>query len=129
MSTRTEFGRSCQSSREFKGMSLLAFAKAIGVSPSFVCAVEIGEKPAPEGYVGKAAQALGLDERAGKRLRERELRSRNSFKIDDVRYDEAQLLAAFIENRHHLSKESLQAATKTLQFLFDFSEGQNGKTL
>jgi hypothetical protein len=127
MTKRTEFGHSCQSSREARRISLLAFSRAIGWSPSFICAVEMGEKPAPDGYVEQVAIALGLDERAAKRMRDRELRSRHSFRFDDVEPEEAQLLAAFVANRQNLSKESLAAATKALQLSFEFSEGSDGK--
>lgn len=127
MTKRTEFGHSCQSGREVRGISLLTFSKAIGWSPSFVCAVETGEKPAPEGYVDRVAEALGLDARATSRMRERELRSRHSFRFDDVAPEEAQLLAAFVANRQNLSKENLVAATKALQLGFEFSEGLDGK--
>ena len=127
MNKRTEFGHSCQSGREVRGISLLAFSKAIGWSPSFICAVEVGEKPAPDGYVDAVANALGLDERSANRLRTRELRSRHSFRFDDVEPEEAQLLAAFVANRQSLSKENLAAATKLLQLSFDFPEGFDEK--
>lgn len=127
MSKRTEFGLSCQSGREIRRISLLAFSRAIGWSPSFVCAVEVGEKPAPDGYVDKVVEVFDLDERSAKRMRERELRSRHSFRFDDVGPEEAQLLAAFVANRQNLSKESLIAATKVLQLSFDFPEGADGK--
>jgi transcriptional regulator with XRE-family HTH domain len=123
MSHRTEFGRSCQSAREVRGLSLLSFAKLIGVSPSFVCAIETGEKSAPDTYVEKAVQVLGLDQRASSRLKERELRSRHTFRIEDVKPAEARLLAAFIENRHQLTEQDLQAATQKLQLTFDFQGG------
>jgi transcriptional regulator with XRE-family HTH domain len=120
MTNRTDFGRACQTFREHLGMPLLRFAESLGVSPSFVCAVEIGQKNAPDGYVEKAIQTLGLDASAAERLKNRELRSRASFKIENVNPQEAQLLAAFISNRSSLGARQIEAATVALQQSFDF---------
>lgn len=124
MAQRNEFGRSCQSAREVLGITLLEFARKVGVSPSFVCALEMGIKPAPEGYLDKAASILRLDENAKRRLSARELRSREHFRIDHATLHEANLIAAFIENRGSLDLDRLRKATEVLQGSFNFEADQ-----
>jgi hypothetical protein len=54
-------GLECREIRIRKGLRMIDQAKAFRCSPSFISAVETGEKPAPEGYVDQFCDWLQLD--------------------------------------------------------------------
>ncbi|WP_156938252.1 hypothetical protein [Mesorhizobium sp. WSM3626] len=64
----TPFGSACRDIRITTKMRMIDQAKQFACSPSFISAVETGEKQPPEGYVQRFCEWLKLDKVTNKHL-------------------------------------------------------------
>ncbi len=67
-SSLTGFGIECRQIRTARGVRMIDQAKYFGCSPSFVSAIETGDKPVPEGYVEKFCDWMRMDSNTKKQL-------------------------------------------------------------
>jgi transcriptional regulator with XRE-family HTH domain len=66
--TLTSFGKSCREIRANKGLRMIDQAKYFDCSPSFISAIENGDKQAPEGYVERFSAWLNLAPETSRQL-------------------------------------------------------------
>lgn len=64
----TGFGIECRHIRTNRRKKMIDQAKHFGCSPSFISAVETGDKPVPEGYVEKFCKWMQIDSITKKQL-------------------------------------------------------------
>jgi hypothetical protein len=62
------FGIECRHIRTNRGVKMIDQAKQFGCSPSFISAVETGDKPVPDGYVEKFCEWMRIDTATKKQL-------------------------------------------------------------
>lgn len=64
----TGFGIECRHIRTDRGVKMIDQAKHFKCSPSFISAVETGDKPVPEGYVEKFCEWMNIGATTRKQL-------------------------------------------------------------
>lgn len=96
----TSFGVELRKHRIDRGETLYEMAEAIGVSPSFLSAVETGRKRAPDELVEKTIKHLKVDMVDALRLRETALETGPEMRIPlKGRGSEARKVAAMFARR------------------------------
>lgn len=111
---RTEFGRANSIYRRDANLKLRQVAEYLGVSPAFLSSVEVGRKPVPNEWFEKLAELYRLDPLKKQMLKRAGLKSQKRFVIEDVTQKEAELLAAFVENRKNFEDCQLELALNEL---------------
>ncbi|MDJ0826018.1 MAG: helix-turn-helix transcriptional regulator [Rhodobacter sp.] len=111
---RTEFGKANSTFRRTRGLKLREVAEHLGVTPAFLTNVEVGRKSVPEEWYERLAAFYKLDKLQRSLLRHAGLKSQKRFVIEIENENEAELLAAFIENRECLGADQIQKAISDL---------------
>src|SRR5260221_535785 len=91
----TPFGKALRQLRTKYDMRLLDLANALGVSSAYVSAVETGRKPIPDGFVAQVGRAMPIDADELRVLRRTADRTKKEIKVDSLRDEQRELLAAF----------------------------------
>lgn len=92
----TAFGKELRKMRIDHGEVLKDMAEKLGVSPSFISAVETGRKNVPAGWIDQIADTYSLDETKVKRLYNAAKESISSVKINLCGSDQPQRKAALV---------------------------------
>jgi transcriptional regulator with XRE-family HTH domain len=108
----TPFGVANRKLRLDKGLRLMDVAQKLGLSSSYISAVETGKKPIPAGYVASVVRALGLTEPESGELQVAADRSRSSIDVDSLRGSQRELVAAFARKIDDLPPEFLELIKK-----------------
>jgi transcriptional regulator with XRE-family HTH domain len=117
----TPFGIANRKLRLDKGLRLLDLAKKLGLSSSFISAVETGKKPIPAGYVASVIRALGLTEPEAHELQKAADRSKTVVDVDGLLGNQRELVAAFARKLDDLPPEFLDEIKKRV---FKSAEGE-----
>lgn len=79
----TEYGKYLKKLRIDKDNTLAAMAKDMGIAPSYLSAIESGERVIPVDFTEKISEKYSLDDTAKDELRELELKTpRNVLQLD-----------------------------------------------
>lgn len=79
----TEYGKYLKKLRIDKDKALAAMAKDMGIAPSYLSAIESGERVIPVDFTEKISEKYSLDDTAKDELRELELKTpRNALQLD-----------------------------------------------
>lgn len=79
----TEYGKYLKKLRIDKDKTLAAMAKDMGIAPSYLSAIESGERVIPVDFTEKFSEKYSLDDTAKEELRELELKTpRNALQLD-----------------------------------------------
>lgn len=79
----TEYGKYLKKLRIDKDKTLAAMAKDMGIAPSYLSAIENGERVIPVDFTEKISEKYSLDDTAKDELRELELKTpRNALQLD-----------------------------------------------
>jgi transcriptional regulator with XRE-family HTH domain len=108
----TPFGIATRKLRLDKGLRLLDMAEQLGVSSSFISAVETGKKPIPAGYVTSVIRALGLTGPEARELQKAADRSKSFVDVDGLQGTQRELVAAFARKLDDLPPEFLELIKK-----------------
>src|SRR5262245_6994368 len=103
----TPFGKALRQLRLQRGLKLLDVAEALGVTSSFVSAVETGRKAIPDAFVVDLRRPLKLTADEVKELRRAADRTRKEVKVDELADDQRELVAAFARKLDNLPEELL----------------------
>lgn len=112
----TKFGKLLRKIRIDHGEILKNMADRLGVSPSFLSAVEVGRKSAPTGWSDIITDSYHLSEEQRKELREAEQEAVVSVKIDFANSEQPQRTAAFVFARQFGSMSD-ETAKQVIQLL------------
>jgi transcriptional regulator with XRE-family HTH domain len=99
----TPIGKALRKLRIDRAWLLKDMADGIGVSPSFLSAIETGRKPMPEDFIERIAKWAKLDKTSRKALEDAAAISRKEFKVgvtpdmSEAELETAALLARFDE--------------------------------
>lgn len=107
----TAFGIACRKLRLDRGLSLRNFAAGLGLSSTFVSALETGKKSIPWGYVAKTMVGMSLSQEEAWALRIAADRTRVVVRVDGLSADQRELVAAFARGVDRLP-EALAAEVK-----------------
>lgn len=112
----TTFGKLLRKIRIDHGEILKNMADKLGVSPSFLSAVEVGRKNAPSGWSDIIADSYHLSAEQRRELKEAEHEAVVSIKIDFVNAEQMQRTAAFIFARefNSMSDETARQVIRLL---------------
>jgi transcriptional regulator with XRE-family HTH domain len=116
----TPFGIAARKLRLDKGLRLLDLAAQLGLSSSFISAVETGKKPIPAGYVASVIRALGLTASEALDLQKAADRSKTVVDVDGLQGTQRELVAAFARKLDDLPPEFLEQIKK---HVFKSAEG------
>lgn len=84
----TEYGKYLKKLRIDKDKALAAMAKDMGIAPSYLSAIESGERVIPVDFTEKISEKYSLDDTAKDELRELELKTpRNALQLDFKKSD------------------------------------------
>ena len=108
----TPFGIAIRKLRLDKGLRLLDLAEMLGLSSSFISAVETGKKPIPAGYVDSIVRALRLPAGEVDELQMAADRSRAFINVDGLKGSQRELVAAFARKLDDLPQEFLEEIKK-----------------
>jgi len=79
----TEYGKYLKKLRIDKDNTLAAMAKDMGIAPSYLSAIESGERVIPVDFTEKISEKYSLDDTAKDEFRELELKTpRNALQLD-----------------------------------------------
>ena len=112
--TRTEFGKANSVYRRDANLKLRQVAEYLGVSPAFLTNVEVGKKSVPEEWPERLSKLYKLDPLQGKMLQRAALVSKKRFVIEVNNEKEAELLAAFVQNRNRFENGQIDKAINDL---------------
>jgi len=126
---RTEFGRANSVYRRDANLKLRQVAEYLKVSPAFLTNVEVGRKAIPEEWFEKLSKLYRLDPLQKRMLRHAGLVSQRRFVIEVGSEKEAELLAAFVENRGRLKEKHLKQAISKLSVTDSEVEGYEEELL
>lgn len=112
----TTFGKLLRKIRIDHGEILMDMAKRLGVSPSFLSAVEVGRKSAPSGWSDTIAEQYHLSEEQRQELKEAEQEAVISVKLDFSKVDQPQRTAALVFAREFGSMTE-ETASQVIQLL------------
>lgn len=125
MRLNTAFGRRVRALRAEQGWGLRKFAKAVGVSPTYLSKIERGEFPPPaEDKVVAIADTLGQD-----RDELLALAGRIATELAEVIRSQPRELAALLRVLQHLPPEAVRRVTETARRMAPgerAGEGENG---
>jgi transcriptional regulator with XRE-family HTH domain len=108
----TPFGIVTRKLRLDKGLRLMDMAAKLGVSSSFVSAVETGKKPIPPAYVASIIRTLGLTKAESLDLQKAADRSKTFVDVDGLKGTQRELVAAFARKLDDLPPEFLEQIKK-----------------
>jgi len=112
MAKLTPFGVELRKLRLDKDMRLLDLAAKLDQSTAFVSAIETGRKQIPDGYVRKIAQAMELSADEIRRLRGAAEKTRKEVRVDNLRGEQRELVAAFARQLDDVPNDLLEALKK-----------------
>lgn len=102
MSKLTPFGVELRKLRIDKELRLFDLAEKMEISSAMLSAVETGRKAIPDGFTSRIARALTLDAAEIRRLRLAADRTRNEVRVDHLRGDQREVVAAFARQLNDL---------------------------
>jgi transcriptional regulator with XRE-family HTH domain len=115
-SNLTPFGRELRKVRVDHSMRLYDVAKALGTTPSFISAIEVGRKPIPQYLVDLLQSKLGLTPNEVQRLTRAADLSKSSFVID-AETPESRVLAATVSRKiNSLTSEKIAQILKLFEY-------------
>lgn len=109
MSKLTPFGAELRKLRIDKELRLFDLAEKMGISSAMLSAVETGRKAIPDGFVHRIARALDLNAAEIKALRLAADRTRNEVRVDHLRGDQREVVAAFARQLNDLPIDFLES--------------------
>lgn len=111
----SKYGQTVRKFRIDRGLRLNHMAVALGYQPSFLSAIETGQKPVPQGdFIARVADYLELTEQEHQELHRAALESTKVVKIQ-VDDDSRDLVAAFARSLPNLSAEKKSAIEAILK--------------
>lgn len=113
----TQFGRYIRKLRIDHGMILKDLADALGVSSSYISAVELGKKNIPESFIEKLVLRFGINTQERAELYRIANESQPQVKIDlkDSTLNEREVVMAFARKYKHLTAEQQQRLKQFLE--------------
>jgi transcriptional regulator with XRE-family HTH domain len=117
----TPFGIATRKLRLDKGLRLLDLAERLGLSSSFVSAVETGKKPIPPDYVASVVGAMGLNTDEAAELQRAADRSKSAVDVDGLHGAQRELVAAFARKLDGLPPDMVELIRKQV---FKSTEGE-----
>lgn len=113
----TAFGKALRNLRMDKGELLKEMAVKIGVTSSYLSAVEVGKRNIPDGWIDKIADEYNLSAREVKHLRDAAAASVTQVRIDLVgaNASERDLACAFAREFNDLTQEQHKAILRILR--------------
>lgn len=121
----TEFGKALRKLRIEHGEVVRDMARRMGVSPSFISAVENGKKNVPDAWIKTIAELYDLNDAQINELREMAQQSMTSVKIDLLGRNASQRKAALIFARD-FGKLSDNEADQIISLLQSDSKDKGG---
>ncbi len=115
MGKLTPFGVELRKLRVEKDLRLFDLANHLGVSTAMVSAIETGRKPIPDGFVTRVAQSLQLEIPEIRSLRSAAEQTRKEVRVEHLRPQEREMVAAFARNLSDLPPDMLAKIRKALQ--------------
>lgn len=112
----TPFGVAARTFRLEKGLRLLDVAEALGVTASYLSAVETGRKPLPDGFADQVARIMGLDAAETEKLKVSEDRTKKEVRLDKMPESQRALVAAFARRVDDLPADLAADLKKFLSF-------------
>ena len=103
----TPFGRVVRKHRIDQGMLLKDMAEALGISSSWLSAIETGRKPITKGLPKRVAKVLGLDLEETADLLKAAEQSAASYSIKSAHPERRDVAAALARRFDHLSDEDI----------------------
>lgn len=113
----TQYGRAVRKLRIDANMTAREMAKKVGLTASFLSAVETGRKPVPADLVTKVAAALNLSEEEKTKLRQAAEKSKKEFRIAAGKSStdrDRELLEMFARGFNNLTEERKDAIRRIL---------------
>lgn len=108
----TPFGQQIRKIRIDRRLRLLDMAEALGVTATFVSAVETGKKAIPEGFEREISKALKLSEDEAVALIGAADRTRKEVKVGRLAPSEKELVAAFARRVDGMTEAELEVLRK-----------------
>lgn len=112
MAKLTPFGVELRKLRLDKDMRLLDLAEKLDQSTAFVSAIETGRKQIPDGYLHKLSKAMELSAEEIRRLRGAAEKTRKEVRVDNLRGDQRELVAAFARKLDDVPNDLMEALKK-----------------
>ncbi|TIU89762.1 MAG: ImmA/IrrE family metallo-endopeptidase [Mesorhizobium sp.] len=112
MAKLTPFGVELRKLRLDKEMRLLDLAEKLEQSAAFVSAIETGRKQIPDGYLRKISKAMELTAEETRRLRAAAERTRKEVRVDNLRGEQRELVAAFARKLDDVPSDLMEALKK-----------------
>lgn len=112
MTKLTPFGVELRKLRVDKDMRLLDLAAKLDQSTAFVSAIETGRKQIPDGYLHKISQAMNLSAEEIRRLRGAAEKTRKEVRVDNLRGEQRELVAAFARKLDDVPSDLMEALKK-----------------
>ena len=116
----TEYGKYLKKLRIDKDKTLAAMAKDMGIAPSYLSAIESGERVIPVDFTEKISEKYSLDDMAKDELRELELKTpRNALQLDFKKSgsteEQKNLAILFAQKYAGLSTEQIEKIRAVLE--------------
>lgn len=112
MAKLTPFGVELRKLRLDKDMRLLDLAAKLDQSTAFVSAIETGRKQIPDGYLHKISKAMDLSAEEIRRLRGAAEKTRKEVRVDNLRGEQRELVAAFARKLDDVPNDLMEALKK-----------------
>ncbi|MFO1125735.1 MAG: XRE family transcriptional regulator [Methylocystis sp.] len=112
MSELSPFGKELRKIRIDKGLRLFDLATRLGISTAFLSAIETGRKPIPDGFVVKISGAIDLSLGELKELRAAAEKTKREIRLDKLKDEDRQLVAAFARRIDELPEELIEQLRK-----------------
>jgi len=112
MAELTPFGIAVRKLRLDKGLKLLDMAEKIGVTPSFLSAIETGRKPIPGGFLTKISRSIPLSLEEISTLRKAIDRTRTEVRVNKKSEQDRELIAAFARRLDDVPAEIIDELRK-----------------
>lgn len=115
--TITNFGKMLRKIRIDRGELLYDMAKKLGVTSSYLSAVELGKRKVPDGWVENLIKEYNLPLSEQKKLYQYAYENKNNIKIDVEQCEEERkdLALAFASRFRSLNQEKRQAIMEILK--------------
>jgi transcriptional regulator with XRE-family HTH domain len=110
----TPYGVAARKLRLDRGLRLLDLADALGVTDTFVSAVETGKKPIPKDFVAKVSKAIGLSPTEERELERAADRTRQEVSVAPLSGEKRELVAEFARRIDSLPPDLLRRVKRAV---------------
>lgn len=107
--------REMKTLRANRSLRLLDIAKALNIAPAYLCAIEIGERPAPLGFVEKIQKIMSLSARERERLDTAIKQSIQIFRLDEIPLERREPLSAIFSTLLFSTDDELEKISRELK--------------